>query len=120
MQKHDARLKVPTQGNQVLLDPDGRYVPGIAPRGKRYRVEKLVTLLDEVARRFPADPQKGKDLELSWFFYNPEKHGLPKYVGPDFRARVHRKPVLTVSGPIPEELDLRKKALAGTLKSPGR
>ena len=105
MQKHKSRLRVPTQGNQVVLDPKGNYIPDIRPRGKRYPVEELVALLDRVLAQFPPDPEHGGDLDLSWFLFNSEEHGLPRYAGCEFLARVDRKPLLTVSGEIPAWLE---------------
>jgi hypothetical protein len=101
MQRHRGRLKVPTQGNQVLLTPKGEYVPGTDPRGKRYPVEAFVALLDRVLKDYPPDPERGDDLRLAWFWWNPKDQGLPGNFGAAAEARLDRKPVLTVSGPVP-------------------
>jgi acylphosphatase len=105
MQKHKGRLKVPTQGNQVLLTPAGEYVPGTEPRGKRYPVEEFVALLDRVRKDYPPNPRTKDDLKLAWFWWNPRDQGLPGVFGADTIARLDRKPVLTVSGPVPDWLD---------------
>jgi hypothetical protein len=99
------RLMTPTQGNQVLLDPQGNYIPGIAPRGKRYKIDELIALLDQVLEKHPPKEKTGNDLRLAWFLNNPENQGLPRYFGPQSIGRLDRKPVLTLSGPIPEWLD---------------
>jgi hypothetical protein len=105
MQKHKGRLKVPTQGNQVLLDPSGEYVPGTDPRGKRYDVREFVDLLDRVLRDYPPKPETKDDLRLAWFWWNPKDQGLPGHFGAEAISRLDRKPVLTVSGPVPDWLD---------------
>ncbi len=105
MQKHKGRLKVPTQGNQVLLTPKGEYVPGTDPHGKRYPIEEFVALLDKVLKDYPPNPEKRDELKLAWFWWNPRDQGLPGHFGADAIARLDRKPVLTVSGPLPEWLD---------------
>jgi hypothetical protein len=104
MQKHKSRLKVPTQGNQVLLTPKGEYVPGLEPRGKRYPVEEFVALLDRTLKDYPPTPENRGDLNLSWFWWNPRDQGLPGHFGADAISRLDRKPILTISGPIPEWL----------------
>jgi hypothetical protein len=105
MQKHKNRLKIPTQGNQVLLTPQGEYVPGTEPRGKRYDVRTFVALLDRVLTDYPPAPEKKDDLKLTWFWWNPRDQGLPGHFGADAISRLDRKPVLTVSGPVAEWLD---------------
>jgi hypothetical protein len=105
MQKHKIRLKVPTQGNQVLLTPTGDYVPGTDPRGKRYPIEEFVTLLDQVLKDYPPNPDTKDDLKLSWFWWNPKDQGLPGHFDADAIARLDRKPVLTVSGSVPDWLE---------------
>jgi hypothetical protein len=105
MQRHKGRLKVPTQGNQVLLTPAGEYVPGTEPRGKRYPVPEFVALLDRVLRDYPPKPATKDDLRLAWFWWNPKNQGLPDHFGAASISRLDRKPVLTVSGPAPDWLD---------------
>ena len=105
MQKHRGRLLVPTQGNQVLLDPRGHYIPGIEPRGRRYDIPTLVALLDRVLKDYPPNPRTKDDLKLAWFFWNPKDQGLPGHFGAPFISRLDRKPMLTVSGPVPAWLD---------------
>jgi hypothetical protein len=104
MQKHKGRLKVPTQGNQVLLTPRGEYVPGTPPRGKRYPVKEFVALLDKTLADYPPRPETRDDLKLAWFWWNPRDQGLPGHFGANAVARLDRKPVLTVSGPVPDWL----------------
>jgi len=105
MQRYKALLPVPTQGDQVLLDPGGNPIPGIDPKGKRYEVAELIGLLDRVLERYPGDPRTGDDLELAWFLCNPEDQGLPGHFGAEAVARLERKPLLEVSGPVPGWLD---------------
>jgi acylphosphatase len=105
MQKHKSRLKVPTQGNQVLLTPRGEYVLGTDPRGKRYDVKDFVSLLDRTLRDYPPHPERKDDLKLAWFWWNPRDQRLPGHFGADAIARLDRKLVLTASGPLPEWLD---------------
>ena len=105
MQKHKGRLRVPTQGNQVLLTPAGEYVPGTDPRGKRYPVPEFVALLDRVLKDYPPKAATKDDLRLAWFWWNPKDQGLPGHFGADAVSRLDRKPVLTVSGPVPDWLD---------------
>ena len=102
MQRHKSRWKVPTQGNQVLLDPHGNYIPGIEPRGKRYPVPELTALLDRVLAEYPSHRERKDDLKLSWFWWNPKEQGYQGHFGPEAVARLDRKPVLTVSGPVPD------------------
>jgi hypothetical protein len=99
------RLVTPTQGNQVLLDPQGNYIPGIQPRGKRYKIDELIGLLDQVLEQHPPKEETGDDLRLAWFLNNPEDQGLPRYFGPQSIGCLDRKPVATIAGPIPEWLD---------------
>jgi hypothetical protein len=99
------RLVVPTQGNQVLLDPQGNYIPGIEPRGRRYPVEKLIELLDQVLERHPARAETGDAVKLEWFLWNVENQGLRPYFGASSVARLDRKPLLTLSGELPDWLD---------------
>ena len=105
MQKHRGRLQIPTQGNQVLLDPHGNYMPGIEPRGKRYRIPELLELLDRVLEQHPPHPERGDDLQLAWFLWNPEEQGLPGHFGAPFISRLDRRPVLTIHGEQPEWLE---------------
>src|SRR5947209_3363711 len=105
MQRHRGRLKVPTQGNQVLLTPKGGYVPGTDPRGRRYPITEFVALLDRVLKDYPPTPGRKDELRLAWFWWNPRDQGLPGHFGADAVARLDRKPVLTVSGPVPGWLD---------------
>lgn len=110
MERHKARLQT-EQGNQVLLDPQGNPVPGTTARGKRYAIEELIPLLDRTLRRFPPETRKDR-LELSWFFWNPKNQGYPGNFNAEAISKLDRKPVLTVSGPVPallrEEAFLRK------------
>jgi hypothetical protein len=105
MQRHRTRWRVLTQGNQLLLDPGGRDIPGVDPRGKRYDIPELVGLLDRVLREYPHDPSRSDALKLTWFFWNPKERGLPGSFGAEAVGRLDRKPVLTVSGPIPAWLE---------------
>jgi hypothetical protein len=105
MQRHRTRYQVPTQGNQVLLTPKGEYVPGTPPRGKRYAIATFVDLLDRTLKDYPPDPTKKDDLKLAWFLWNPRDQGLPGHFGAEFISRLDRRPLLTVSGPVPDWLD---------------
>jgi hypothetical protein len=44
-------------------------------------------------------------LRLAWFLCNPKDQGLPGHFGAEFLCRLDRKPVVTISGPIPAWLD---------------
>ena len=101
MQKYRGRFPEMTQGNQVLLDPRGEPIPGVDSRGKRYAIGEFVALLDQVLARHPPDPQRKDDLRLDWFWWDPKAYGLPGHFGAEAIARLDRKPILTVSGPIP-------------------
>jgi hypothetical protein len=106
MQKHRSRWKTPTQGNQVLLGPNGDYIPGVEPRGKRYPVEELVPLLDRILARYPPHTAAiEEDLRLATFFWNPRDQGLPDHFGAEFVSRLDRKPIAALSGPPPAWLD---------------
>jgi hypothetical protein len=98
MEKHRGKLPIPTQGDQVLLDPQGKPIPGIEPRGKRYDIPTFIGLLDRVLKEYPADPKQKDNLKLSWFFWNPRDQGLPGHFDAEAISRLDRKPVLTVSG----------------------
>jgi hypothetical protein len=89
----------------VLLDPGGNYIPGIEPRGRRYDIPTLIELLDRVLKDHPPKADAGNDLRLAWFLWNPEDQGLPGHFGARFISRLDRKPMLTVSGPVPAWLD---------------
>jgi acylphosphatase len=105
MQKHKGRLRVPTQGNQVLLTPKGEYVPDTEPRGKRYPVADFVALLDRVLKDYPPHPERKDELKLAWFWWEPRKQGLPGHFDASAISRLDRKPILSISGPVPEWLD---------------
>ena len=105
MQKHKRRWQTPVQGNQVLLDPKGDYIPGTEPRGKRYPTSELAPLLDRALEQFPPDPRRKDDLKLSWFLWNPKDYGLSGNFGADAVSKLDRKPVLTLSGPVPAWLE---------------
>jgi len=103
-----------TQGNQVLLDPDGKYLPDVNPHGKRYQIDGLAALLDRVHDRYPgrkndsadsAGSNRGRDaLRLEWFFAGRFGTGSGGQLTGNFISRVDRKPLAIVSGPIPEML----------------
>jgi hypothetical protein len=98
IEKYRDRWQIPTQGDQVLLDPDGKYIPGIPPKGKRYDVPVLLGLLDRVLKEYPPDRRRQDDLDLPWFLWNPKEHGLPGHFDAASISRLDRKPVLTLSG----------------------
>lgn len=104
MQRHKHRWQTPTQGNQVLLDPRGKAISGTDPRGKRYAIADLLPLLDRILQQYPPRPGGEDRLKLSWFLWNPEDQGYPGHFGAEFISKLDRKPVLTVSGPIPDWL----------------
>jgi hypothetical protein len=105
MQRLKVHLKVPTQGNQVLLNFRGEYIEGTDPRGKRYKVDELVTLLDRVLAEHPLTAAQKDDLKLAWFYWNVEDQGLPPYFGAETICRLDRKPLLVIDGDVPEWLD---------------
>jgi hypothetical protein len=105
MQRLKDQLKVPTQGNQVLFNSLGQYIPGTDPRGKRYEVEEFVELLDRTLAEHRVESPQSDELRLKWFFWNPEDQGLPRYFGAESICRLDRKPLLTLDGPPPDWLD---------------
>jgi hypothetical protein len=116
MQRLKHKLKVPTQGNQVLFTSRGEYVEDTDPRGKRYKSEELVPILDRVLAEHgfklsgeaiapgPMNEAAG-NLRLAWFFWNPEDYGLPRVFGAETVCRLDRKPLLVLDGPAPPWLD---------------
>jgi hypothetical protein len=112
MQRHKDRWQTPTQGNQVLLDPRGNTLPGTDPRGKRYKIEELIPILDRALKECPPDPRRKNELDLSWFLWNPKSYGYPGHFNAEAVGKLDRKPVLTLSGTIPawlkDETFLRK------------
>jgi hypothetical protein len=96
-------IKVPTQGNQVLLDSKGKYLPGINPTGQRYEINAFVALLDQVLKDHPPREQTRDDVKLAWFLVNLDK---PR-PGEDALsiAKLERKPIATIHGPLPAWLD---------------
>lgn len=97
-------FKVPTQGNQVLLDPKGKYIAGISPTGQRYPIPEFLTLLDLVHRDHPPRAETRDDLRLTWFLFRKEKRP-----GGDasFLSKIDRKPVLTIHGRPPTWIEER-------------
>jgi hypothetical protein len=116
MQRLKHKLRVPTQGNQVLFTSRGEYVEDTDPRGKRYKIEELVPILDRVLAEhgfklsgeaiIPGPMNEAaSDLRLAWFFWNPEDYGLPRVFGAETVCRLDRKPLLVLDGPAPDWLD---------------
>jgi hypothetical protein len=101
MQRHKSRWPTPTQGNQVLLDSRGDAVAGTDPRGRRHPVPDLLALLDRVLRDHPPAGAHRDDLELEWFLWNPRERGYQGHFGAEAASRLDRKPLLTLSGPVP-------------------
>lgn len=104
MQKHKDRWKPATQGNQVLLDPKGNYLAGTKPGGERYALPDLIRHLDRALQLHPPKPERKNDLRLSWFLWNPKKQGYPGSFGAESVCKLDRKPLLTLSGSIPDWL----------------
>jgi hypothetical protein len=96
-----------TQGNQVLLDPKGKYIEGINPRGRRYKIEELAALLDRVHKQYPGHTNRCDDLKLDWFYVDRFAGGARGQLSGSFISRVDRKPLAIVEGP---EADLLGKS----------
>jgi len=90
-----------TQGNQVLLTSAGEIADEAAPHGRRYPIDELLPLLDRILAAHPAPAPPRHALRLEWFWWNPKRQGYPGHFGAEAVAKLDRKPVLTVSGPLP-------------------
>jgi hypothetical protein len=88
-----------TQGNQVLLDPNGKYIEGVNPRGQRYEIAELAALLDRVQEQYPGREDRRDDLKLDWFYVNRFAEGARGQLSGDFVSQIDRKPLAIVAGP---------------------
>jgi hypothetical protein len=87
-----------TQGNQVLLDPKGKYIEGIQPRGRRYQIDELAALLDRVHKEYPGHNGRRDDLKLDWFYVDRFAAGARGQLSGSFVSQVDRKPLAIVEG----------------------
>lgn len=96
-----------TQGNQVLLDPKGKFIDGIDPRGRRYKVDELASLLDRVHKQYPGHADRRDDLKLDWFYVDRFAAATRGQLSGSFVSQVDRKPLAIVEG---EDADLLSKS----------
>jgi hypothetical protein len=87
-----------TQGNQVLLDPKGKYIEGINPRGRRYQIDELAALLDRVHKEYPGREDRRDDLKLDWFYVDRFASSARGQLSGSFVSRVDRKALAVVEG----------------------
>jgi hypothetical protein len=87
-----------TQGNQVLLDPQGKYIDGINPQGRRYKIDELGELLDRVHKEYPGREDRRDDLQLDWFYVDRFAASARGQLSGSFVSRVDRKPLAIVEG----------------------
>jgi hypothetical protein len=87
-----------TQGNQVLLDPKGKYIEGIQPRGRRYQIDELASLLDRVHKEYPGHEDRRDDLKLEWFYVDRFAASARGQLSGSFVSQVDRKPLAIVEG----------------------
>jgi hypothetical protein len=87
-----------TQGNQVLLDPQGKYIEGIQPRGRRYQIDELAALLDRVHNQYPGHANRRDDLNLDWFYVDRFAANARGQLSGSFVSQVDRKPLVIVQG----------------------
>jgi hypothetical protein len=95
-----------TQGNQVLLDPQGKPIEDINPRGRRYQIDELAALLDRVHQEHPGHEGRRDDLHLDWFYVDRFAAGARGQLSGQFLSQVDRKPLALVEG---QEADLLSK-----------
>jgi hypothetical protein len=96
-----------TQGNQVLLDPQGKPIEGIQPRGRRYQIDELAALLDRVHKEHPGHEDRRDDLKLDWFYVDRFAASARGQLSGSFVSQVDRKPLAIVEG---READLLSKS----------
>jgi hypothetical protein len=87
-----------TQGNQVLLDPQGKYIEGIQPAGRRYKIDELAALLDRVHNLYPGREDRRDDLKLDWFYVNRFAASARGQLSGSFVSQVDRKPLAIIEG----------------------
>lgn len=87
-----------TQGNQVLLDPKGKHIEGVEPRGRRYQIDELAALLDRVHKAHPGREGRRDDLKLDWFYVDRFAASARGQLSGSFVSRVDRKPLAIVEG----------------------
>jgi hypothetical protein len=87
-----------TQGNQVLLNPKGKYIEGIQPRGQRYKIDELAAHLDRVHKEYPGDENRRDDLKLDWFYVDRFAANARGQLSGSFVSQVDRKPLAIVEG----------------------
>jgi hypothetical protein len=87
-----------TQGNQVLLDPRGKYIEGIGPRGQRYKIDELAAHLDRVHKEYPGHEDRRGDLKLDWFYVDRFAASAKGQLSGGFVSQVDRKPLAIVEG----------------------
>jgi hypothetical protein len=87
-----------TQGNQVLLDPQGKYLEGLDPRGKRYEIKELVAELNRIHEQYPGHTGRRDDLKLEWFYVDRFAKEARGQLDGQFVSKVDRKPLVMVEG----------------------
>ena len=87
-----------TQGNQVLLDPKGKYIDGIRPRGQRYKIDELAAHLDRVHKEYPGHEDRRGEIHLDWFYVDRFAASAKGQLSGSFVSQVDRKPLAIVEG----------------------